>query len=190
MGIRRGAVFSGLLLIVPVIFLGGLARIEQNDRFCVSCHLHEEKFNRFQASVSSDLAGAHHQKKSVRCIDCHGGADPGMRARVWAVAAVDAAKFLIGRYVEPDQMRLPLRDKECSQCHTPILKKTSRSAGEDEEGQHGRPGNAYHALRDHDGVKFACVRCHANHTSDGEARFQFLARSRVLPVCRECHKNL
>lgn len=177
MGIRRGAVFSGLLLIVPVIFLGGLARIEQNDRFCVLCHLHEEKFNRFQASVSRDLAGAHHRKKSVRCIDCHGGADPVMRLRVWTVAAVDAAKFLAGRYVEPDQMRLPLRDKECNQCHTPILKKTSRSA-------------AYHALRDHDGVRVACVRCHANHTSDVEARFQFLARSRVLPVCRECHKNL
>jgi predicted CXXCH cytochrome family protein len=173
----RGAALGSLLLVVPALFLGALAQKERDNRFCISCHLHEEKFTRFLAPVSRDLAGVHHAKKAVRCIDCHGGADPAMRARVWAVAGVDTLRFLAGRYGEPDRMRLPLRDAECSQCHAPIVKKTL-------------PSTSYHVIRDHETVPVACVQCHTSHTADGEARFQFLARPRVLPICRECHKNL
>lgn len=186
----RGAALGGLLLAVPALFLGALAQKERDNRFCISCHLHEEKFTRFLAPVSRDLAGVHQGEKSVRCIDCHGGADPAMRARVWAMAAVDTAKFLIGRYREPDHMRLPLRDAECRQCHTPILQKAPSFPTGEGEMQSERSGNAYHAIRDHDGVTVACIRCHTSHTADGEARFGFLARSRVLPICRECHEQL
>lgn len=187
---RWAAALAGLALVVSSLFLGALVRKERDNRFCVSCHLHEEKLTRFLAPVSRDLAGAHHLKNSVRCIDCHGGADPAMRLRVWAVAAVDTAKLLAGGSGEPERMRLPLRDKECRQCHAPIVKKAPPPPAREGDPQEGQPGNGYHAVRDHEGVRVPCVGCHTSHTSDGEARFGFLARHRVLPLCRECHKTL
>ncbi len=176
--------------LIAVLFGAALAAKERDDRFCIACHLHEEKYTRFVAPAPVDLAGAHHTKKAVRCIDCHGGADPGMHLRVWAVAAVDTGKFLVGRYQEPDRMRLPLRDKDCRQCHTPILKSAPFLSPEQEEAMEGQTGNSYHAIRDHDTVRIACVRCHISHTTDGEAPFQFLARPRLLPLCRDCHPRM
>src|SRR3972149_1630633 len=53
------ATLVALGLCLPVAFLGVLYKTEQNNLFCVSCHLHEEKFGRFQARRSAtDLAGA------------------------------------------------------------------------------------------------------------------------------------
>ncbi len=114
-----------------------------------------------------------------------------MRLRVWAVAGFDTLRFLAGLYREPDHMRLPLRDKDCRRCHTPILKSAPVALSpEQEEALEGRTGNSYHAIRDHDAVRIACVRCHTSHGTDGEARFQFLARPRLLPLCRECHTSM
>lgn len=184
------ALLAGASLVV-VLFALALGAKERDNRFCISCHLHEEKFSRFLASDSRDLAGAHHVKKTVRCIDCHGGADLDMRVRVWALAAYDTVRFLAGTYIEPDHMRLPLRDKDCRQCHTPILKSAPAVLSpEQEEALEGRTGDSYHAIRDHGPVKMACVRCHPSHTADGEARFQFLARPRLLPLCRDCHPRI
>lgn len=113
-----------------------------------------------------------------------------MRFRVWAVAAYDTLKFLAGRYKEPDQMRLPLRDKECRQCHTPILKSIPKLSAEQEEAMEGRVADSYHGIKDHDTVKVACVRCHTSHTADAGSGTQFLARPRLRPICLECHKSL
>lgn len=175
------------LCLVPVAFGAALYKKEQDDRFCVSCHLHDEQFVRFQAKpVAKDLAGAHHARRSgaVRCIDCHGGADPLMVARVWAVAAFDTLKFLAGRYVEPTRMRQPLRDAECRQCHDPIL----RVSLEQEEAQEGR-GDSYHAITEHRPVRTACIACHTSHTL-GEKRLQFIDRRIALPICRTCHEHM
>lgn len=177
-----GALIGGL-------FLVGLAAKERDDNFCVACHLHEEKFKRFTSVPFTDLTGPHHAK-DVRCIDCHGGADLPMRARVWSLAALDTGRFLIRRYGEPDHMKLPLRVKECAQCHTPILKRQQALAPDQEEAQEGRAGNAYHEIRPHDAVSMTCVRCHAAHTTDGDPKAQFIARKRVEPICRECHATL
>ena len=54
----------------------------------------------------------------------------------------------------------------------------------------GRAGNAYHAIRSHDSVRTNCVQCHTSHTADGDPKAQFIARKRVEPICRECHKTL
>jgi predicted CXXCH cytochrome family protein len=171
-------------------FLAGLAAKERDDRFCISCHLHEAKFTRFRSPAPSDLAGLHHRSDDVRCIDCHGGADPVMRVRVWTVAGIDTLRFLAGRYREPDHMRLPLRDAECARCHTPILKARRALATGDDESLGGSGGDTYHAIRAHDGVEVACVRCHASHTTDSEPALMFIAASRVQPICRECHETL
>jgi len=194
--ILKGAALAGVVLAALLLFFVGLTAKERDNRFCVSCHidekkpLHEEKFTRFVASVSTDLAGAHHAKKAVRCIDCHGGADLPMRLRVWALAGYDTLKFFAGRYGEPDRMQLPLRDKECLQCHTPILRTLPKLSAEQEEALEGRVADSYHGIKDHDRVKVVCVRCHASHTTDGEAKTQFIARPRVQPICLECHKSL
>lgn len=181
-----GAALVAAGLCLPVAFGGVLYKKEQDNRFCVACHLHEEKFSRFLAApAATDLAGAHHtSRRGVRCIDCHGGADPVMRLRVWAVAGFDTLRFLIGRHEEPKGMRLPLRDVECRQCHDPILRVTL----EQEEAQEGR-GDSFHAITEHRTVKTACVACHTSHTV-GQKRIQFIDRRIVLPLCRTCHESM
>jgi len=178
------AALLGLGLSVPVAFAVVLYHKERDDRFCIACHLHEEKFERFLAlPTATDLAGAHHAGRGpVPCIGCHGGADPGMQLRVWGLAALDTLRFLAGRYEEPERMRLPLRDAECQQCHDPIV----RVSLEEEAIQEGR-GDTYHAIAEHRTVETACVACHTSHTR-GEKRFQFLDRRIVLPLCRSCHE--
>ena len=196
------------LATVGALFLTGLAAKERDNRFCVACHLHDEKFGRLVASASTDLAGFHHAKKAeVGCIACHGGADPAMRVRVWTVAGIDTLKFLVGRYREPDHMRLPLRDAECRQCHTPILKPaapappstpretrpvdpTDESTFAAEAATEGRGGTSYHAMREHDTVKVACVTCHVSHVTGSDAANRFIVRPRVVPVCKQCHKHM
>lgn len=144
------------------------------------------------------------------CIACHGGADPAMRVKVWAVAGFDTLRFLAGNYEEPTRMRLPLRDVECRQCHTPILVFLTGYAAPSNAGParaidpsdesiftftaeaatEGRGGTSYHAIREHDTVRIDCIRCHTSHTTDSEAASRFIAKARVQPICRECHKDL
>jgi predicted CXXCH cytochrome family protein len=179
----------------------------------VSCHLHDEKFKRLRAVPPTDLAGLHQQRKhEVGCIACHGGADTGMRLRVWTVAGLDTLKFLAGAYREPVGMRLPLRDRDCRQCHTPIfaadrgthrmaspalgssmrddVEPTEETSFAAEAATEGRGGAAYHAIREHDSVPVRCVRCHTAHTTDSDATSRFISRATVNPVCRECHKQM
>lgn len=141
-----------------------------------------------------------------------------MRVKVWTVAGIDTLKFLAGTYGEPAHMRLPLRDAECRQCHSPILKpsggaaaappsaglesagasrgadpgdeSTFASEGVSEAQTEGRGGSSYHAIRDHDGVDVRCVGCHTSHTTDSDARNRFISKTVVLPICRECHQQM
>jgi predicted CXXCH cytochrome family protein len=179
---------AGLAALTATAFAGLIVK-ERDNRFCFSCHLHEQKFKRFTSVPFTDLTGPHHAER-VRCIDCHGGADPVMRLRVWSLAALDTGKFLLGRYHEPDHMRLQLRSKECTQCHTPIVKHAPALTAEQEEALEGRAGNAYHQIRSHDAVRIPCVQCHTSHTTDGDPKAQFIARKRVEPICRKCHPTL
>jgi predicted CXXCH cytochrome family protein len=193
-------------LLFGTLFLTALAAKERDNRFCVSCHLHDEKFLRLTASEATDLAGFHHLKKAdAGCIACHGGADPVMRAKVWTVAGFDTLRFLAGMYQEPSHMRLPLRDAECRWCHTPILGQplssgsatmpakpvdaTDDSAAAEAETE-GRGGTSYHAIREHDTVPIACVQCHTSHTTDANAADRFLSRPRIATICRDCHKQM
>jgi predicted CXXCH cytochrome family protein len=218
---RRRLVFgtaaaAGVCL-VAALTLAVVAAKERDDRFCVSCHLHQEKYDRFSAAAATDLAGFHHQRdRQVACISCHGGADMGMRARVWALAALDTAKYLVGVHEEPTRMRIQLRDVECRQCHTPILKTVgaggpaassapaggaaappTRAIDPSDESTfsaastgEGAAATSYHILRDHDGVRVRCVRCHTSHTTGSDAKDRFISRVMVQPLCRECHKQM
>jgi len=183
-----------------LLSLTGLAAKERDNRFCVACHLHDEKFQRLTAATSADLAGFHHAKDTtVGCIACHGGSDLQMRFAVWGVAGVDTVRFLIGRYHEPTTMRLPLRDTDCRQCHTPILKIAVKlpgaAAGAEgtflaEAETEGRGGTSYHAIREHDTVTVTCIRCHSAHATDSAAGRRFISQTRVLTICRQCHPTM
>lgn len=201
------AVLAGVLL-CGGLFLTALAAKEHDNRFCVACHLHDEKFVRLTSAVATDLAGFHHLKKAkIGCIACHGGADPIMQAKVWTVAGYDTLRFLAGIYEEPTHMRLALRDTECRPCHTPILVQPSQvdsrgpgvptksigaiddSAAAEAETE-GRAGTSYHAIREHDTVRIACIRCHTSHTTDAPSADKFLSRPRITPLCRDCHRQM
>ena len=183
-------------MLVGTLFLVGLSAKERDNRFCVACHLHDEKFMRLLALPPTDLAGLHHGRDpSVGCIACHGGTDTRMRLAVRAVAALDTLKFLAGAYGEPTHMKLPLRDAECRPCHTPILRMPGATGGEAptfaaEAETEGRAGTSYHAIREHDTVRVACVRCHGAHTTDSDAASRFISKTVVVPVCQECHKDM
>ena len=186
--------------LLALLFLTGLAVKERDNRFCVACHLHEEKFQRLTAALPTDLAGFHQAKDTTAgCIGCHGGSDPRMRLAVWRVAGLDTLRFLAGTYREPTAMRLPLRDAECRQCHTPILKTAAKptrpgvaaqGAFESEAETEGRGGTSYHAIREHGTVQVACIRCHSAHTTDSEAGRLFVSPTRVVTICRECHRAM
>lgn len=193
---------AGSALLVVVLFLTALAAKERDDRFCVACHLHEAKFRRVGAAVPVDLAGAHGRAQpAVGCIGCHGGADLGMRLRVWQGAAFDTLRFLAGAYREPDHMRLPLRDADCRSCHTPIVKPLPVAPAPPaptaaEETPFGMPPEltagpvAFHRSRAHDTMTVTCVRCHVTHVTGGERSQRFIVDERVGPICRECHPRM
>lgn len=194
-----GAVVGAFLC--GTLFFAGLVAKERDNRFCVSCHLHDEKFSRLIAAAATDLAAFHYQRKvEVGCIACHGGADAARNIRVWLVAGFDTLRFLAGVYREPTHMRLPLRDAECRPCHTPIsgaratasrpVEPTGEAAFAAEAETEGRGGTSYHAIREHGTVRIACVRCHTSHTTDSDAANRFIAKAKVRPICHECHKEL
>jgi hypothetical protein len=198
------AVVAGVVLIMG-LFLVGLAAKERDNRFCVGCHLHDEKYARYLAAPPVDLSGAHRRADaSVGCIACHGGADAPMRLRVWTLAAFDTLRFLAGTYAEPERMRLPLRDAECGHCHTPITKPSAPVSPPRDQAPAGNPGEAisqtepppdveppaFHRLRAHEIIRVTCARCHASHAVGGTAAARFLVPAIVEPVCRECHPSL
>lgn len=175
---RLLAIGAAAALALGAGFLAVLPRLERRDPFCIACHLHEEIYVRFRrpAGRSVDLAGAH-AAAGVRCIGCHGGADAWARAKIWTVAARDAAKYLASRYREPDHMTLPLSDADCRWCHARI---------DDGDWQVRRVG-WFHAPQ-HAGLpeKSACVDCHRAHPPAAPTR-GFLSAAAVLPRCYLCH---
>lgn len=170
---------TGMILGISLVAVAGeraVYRLEQRDRFCIACHLHEQKYKDFTAPTSEQitLAARHHAPKGVRCIDCHGGEGVVGRATILALAATDTLKYLVGRYREPEHLRVPLDDRACTKCHEAALVST------------GSYAQAYHALTPHATLSIACATCHIVH-APGNPRVKFLDEARVMPVCKRCH---
>lgn len=185
---RRLAIAGAVALASGTAAVAYVSRLEQDNRFCISCHLSDGKrlhaalFNRYEANPPLDLSALHKAKKEIKCIDCHGGAGVERRSRVLALAAWDTLKYLAGNFKEPEGMIFPLRDLECARCHA------GYSAGPfPEGGQAG--GRDFHKHPDHRVLPIACVRCHTSHVA-GDPRLKFLKNEVVLPLCRRCHKEI
>lgn len=149
--------------------------LEQDNRFCIACHLHERTLENFLTDTPQllTLAGAHHHKGEVKCIDCHIGATLTDKLIIKAIAGWDTVQYFVGNFKEPDHLRFPLGDRTCLKCHTDGGQSTTRAG-------------AFHNDPNHRGMPFECVMCHQSHPVR-EAATMFLDQALVRPVCHECH---
>ncbi len=166
-------------------------QLEQDDAFCTSCHLsegrplHEAKLAAFRERPAPSLAAAHgaagneaHTGGRFRCIDCHGGSGFLGRARVKLLSVKDALWYAAGRFEEPERMTWPLRDEDCSHCHSSFAE--SEASAE--------PNPLFHQLAVHNHeLGVACVACHVSHPSGGLADRFFLHPQAVRAQCASCH---
>ena len=149
--------------------------LEHDNRFCIACHLHETIFDNFIANDPRlvTMAGAHHHKGEVKCIDCHIGATVTDKLIVKGIAGWDTVRYFLGDFQEPDDLRFPLGDRTCLKCHT-------------DGGQSKTRSGAFHNDRNHRDMGVECGACHQSHPVR-DATTLFLDESIVRPVCRECH---
>jgi nitrate/TMAO reductase-like tetraheme cytochrome c subunit len=168
--------------------------LEQDNDFCVSCHLapgvrlHAGVHRDVGAAVPVSLGSVHGASRvesrgedpAFRCIDCHGGTSPLGRARVKALAAKDAFWYVLGHFEEPDGMRWPLWDEDCAKCHARF----------DEIAAAPWQSPRFHQLPVHNaalGVR--CVECHSVHEIGGNPQAFFLHAGSVRAQCARCHSE-
>ncbi len=167
-------------------------RLEQDNDFCTRCHLepgvplHVELRRAFDRTPSPNLASAHARVEvpshvgDFRCIDCHGGASWKGRARVKALAAIDAFWYVVGQFEEPAGMEWPLWDEDCQKCHT------SFAAPASEAWETPR----FHELPVHNvELGIDCVSCHRAHESGGNPDGYFIDAEHVRRECGRCHER-
>ncbi|GIX49213.1 MAG: hypothetical protein KatS3mg131_3424 [Candidatus Tectimicrobiota bacterium] len=164
-------------------FGGGVVvtdRLEQNNRFCISCHLHQQKYREYHPVQGErlTLAAAHNLEgeRHVKCIDCHIGATLVDKVAIKALAARDTVAFFLGAYKEPDHLRYELGNRTCLKCH-PTGGKNPEDKG------------AFHNPPYHDNMPLLCYRCHAVHPQ-APAETGYLRREAVRPLCDACHAQL
>jgi predicted CXXCH cytochrome family protein len=138
----------------------------------------------FDAPLAGSLAGAHglarvrEGERAFRCIDCHGGASFVGRARVKALAAKDSLVYLTGHFEEPEGMRWPLWDEDCTKCHDAF----------DTSAYEAWESPRFHQLPVHNAdLGVACVECHEVHQTQGSPENHFLRAERVRTQCARCH---
>lgn len=149
--------------------------LEQDNRFCVACHLHEPILDNFLTTTPAPvtLAGAHQHKGEVKCIECHIGATVTDKLIVKGIAGWDTIRYFLGNYQEPDHLRFPLGDRTCLKCHP-------------DGGQSKTRSGAFHNDPNHRQMRVECVACHQSHPVR-DAGTLFLDQSLVKPVCHQCH---
>lgn len=176
---------------VLVVSLIVVKRLDEDNRFCVSCHLHEDLSRRTHAAPATTLAAAHfHVSEQARlgrapgvappgrCFTCHSGEGVVGWTQVTLLSAWDAACWVLGHRAEPTGMELPLANEACLKCHAADIRGTM---SEEETSR-------YHELSRHNAVTMACVSCHAVHVT-AEAARQYLVPANVRARCATCHRG-
>ena len=177
-------VASLALLALSGGFLGavGMSRyMERHDPFCISCHLHQEIYEKFlgpQGRVVT-LATLHHTEKGIKCIDCHGLDGLLGRTQTMLLGARDTLKFLSGYYQEPEKLTFPIPDLTCLKCHEEV------KSVKEEQGSKQR----FHGQLQHVKIPTRCLECHLTHI-EGIRETLFLKKEIIDPICEECHKEL
>jgi hypothetical protein len=177
----------GGLAAVAVLFTAAVKYQDENNGFCIACHLHQQIYDRMVGTPSATLAAAHFHQHGrptqmghhpERCFTCHSGEHVSGWTQVTALSAWDAARWVAGDRHEPTHMRLALSNDACLKCHAADIGGHT-SADETEK---------FHELADHRQVKTACITCHVVH-SQGEASKHFLDDAVVREQCTRCHRN-
>jgi nitrate/TMAO reductase-like tetraheme cytochrome c subunit len=168
------------LAVAPVVLV---KRADQDNRFCVSCHLHQAIYRNTLGDSLVTLATAHYRARHAghpeRCFTCHSGEGVVGWSAVTALSAWDAGRWVLGDRHEPTSMRLPLTNDACLKCHAEVTHGTLS----DEE------TSKYHELLNHRAVKTPCVACHVTHARGTQAR-HFLDPAIVRRQCQVCHRNM
>ena len=170
-------------------FGAGLAvtdRLEQDNRFCIACHvssekrLHQDKYDGFLPvdGLAASLAAAHHgsKREPFKCVDCHNGATFTDKLMIKAQAASDSIAYFLGDFEEPRSMRFSLGNRLCQACHFKAGDTTGKTA-------------SFHQADYHAKLPFICYECHQVHLQT-KRETQFLERDVVQPLCDECHSQL
>jgi predicted CXXCH cytochrome family protein len=173
----------GLPLLGAAAFGGGIVitdHLEEDNRFCTACHLHETKFTEFHPVQGKQvtLAAAHNLtgEKNVKCIDCHIGATVTDKMVIKAIAARDTVAYFVGAFQEPTHLRYALGTRTCLKCHPT-------------GGQNPAQETAFHNASHHTNMPMVCYDCHTVHpTASTETRF--LQEPTVKPLCDTCHKDI
>jgi hypothetical protein len=176
------------LLLVGVPLLGAAAfaagivitdHLEEDNTFCTSCHLHEEKFAQFHPVQGQrlTLAAAHNLEgdENVKCIACHIGATTTDKLIIKALAARDTVAYFLGTFQEPTHLRYDLGNRTCLKCHP--------TGGQDPEVEKAFHNDPYHAK-----MPLLCYQCHTVHPPASMAT-GFLRQQTVQPLCDDCHRR-
>lgn len=154
---------------------------DEDNQFCVSCHLHQQHMDGMISMPARTLAAAHHAAKGKghpeRCFTCHSGEGVIGWSQVTLLSAWDAARWVLGAREEPATMRLPITNPACLKCHAADLRDFPR----DEQ--------KFHGLSDHRRVEIPCVSCHRTH-DPGPSDRNFLDDANVRTQCQRCHRDL
>lgn len=174
----------GILVLSVGVFTAIIKRLDEDNRFCVSCHLHEEHLAGMFAPSPVVLAGAHGGARDrtghpERCFTCHSGEGVRGWLEVTALSAWDAARWVAGTRTEPGAMKLPIVDAACLKCHADDVG-GSMDAEETDE---------FHQLRDHRTLSVRCVECHVVHRP-GRPDRHWLDTPTVQRQCARCHRDL
>src|SRR5215475_1500421 len=157
-----------LLALGVLLSIAGVAIVkvkDEDNRFCIDCHLHRTIFRTMVEPPPSTLAAAHfHARRRdghpERCFTCHSGEGVVGWSQVTLLSGWDAARWVLGDRHEPTRMRLPLANDACLKCHAAEVRGTK-----DQE-----ETVKYHELSSHRGVKLPCVSCHVVHTPGNRAK--------------------
>lgn len=169
------------LLAVAAASVAFVKHKDEDNRFCISCHLHEKHYDAMVSSPPTTLASAHHWAKGPghpqRCFTCHSGEGIWGWSQVTLLSAWDAARWVVGDRHEPTTMRLPITNAACLKCHDSDLRAQERDE------------TKFHGLSDHRTVRIPCVSCHVTH-DPGPVDKNFLDDANVRTQCQRCHRDL
>ncbi|HTO92607.1 MAG TPA: hypothetical protein VMJ70_15860 [Candidatus Sulfotelmatobacter sp.] len=180
---RRLWIAALALIAAAVIPTVVVKRLDGDNRFCISCHLHGQIYRDMTEAPARTLSAAHfrahHGNHPERCFTCHSGEGLAGWSQVTLLSAWDAARWVAGDRHEPTSMRLPLTNSACLKCHEKDVHGTKSSEETDE----------YHQLSDHLGVKLPCFSCHQVHRA-GPSDRHYLDNVSVRAQCQRCHRDL
>ena len=197
---NRFVVGMFVMIALAIATVAAALKVEEQDRFCASCHSQPETTFVEQAQALKQMSvtlAAYHAKPQewknhpqvllsltnallatdiapVRCIDCHGGVGLAGRIQTLTLAAEDATLWYSGRAIQPAILSHPISDQVCLSCHATVR---------------DTPGfdNHFHSyLKDPKAPTLACTGCHIAHETSSAAT-NFIERPFVAQPCASCH---